>query len=95
MHLPDNYFLSFRMRGTTCYFDSRSPIIESCQTFKVSDEHDWDPTADMFISVSASDSCDVYECFHEFDLLQGSLTHMISQIRTSDRHYGVDASLVS
>jgi len=49
MQLHDSYFLPFKMRGTTRYFDLRSPTIEkleSCQTFKASDEHDWDPTAD-------------------------------------------------
>jgi len=34
-------------------------------------------------------------CLHEFDLLQGSPTNIISQIRTSERHHGVDASLLS
>jgi len=27
MELPDNYFLPFRMRGTTCYLQSRSPEV--------------------------------------------------------------------
>jgi len=48
MELSENYFLPFTMRGTTCYFTSRLPTIEeleSCQTFKVSDDNDWDPTA--------------------------------------------------
>jgi len=85
MELSDNYFLPFRTRGTTCYSTSRSPTIEeleSCQTFKVSDEHNWDPTAEMFVSaverghvvcasdsydMCMSDSCDLYECLHEFD----------------------------
>jgi len=104
MELSDNYFLPFRMRGTTCYFTSRLPTndeLESCQTFKVSDDNDWDPTAEMFVSavqrrhiVCASDSydmcmCDVYEC------LQGSPTQIMAHIRTSERHHGVDASLLS
>ena len=40
MELPENYFLPFRMRGTTCYFESRSPNIEElelCPTFQVYD----------------------------------------------------------
>jgi len=40
MELPDNYFLPFKMRGTTCYFQSRSPDVEeleSCRTFQASD----------------------------------------------------------
>jgi len=40
-----------------------------------------------------SDSCDVYECLHEFDF--GSPTQIMAQIRTSERHHGVDASLIS
>jgi len=88
MELSDNYFLPFRMRGTTCYFESRSPTIEeleSCQTFKISDDNDWDPTAEMFVSaverghvvcasdsydMCMSDSCDVYTCLHKFDLVR-------------------------
>jgi len=111
MDLPENYFLPFRMRGTTCYFESRSPDIdelESCRTFQVSDANHWDPTDEMFISAvgrghnfSVSDVSDVcvselHEVYlHEFDLLQESPTHIISQIRTSERHHGVDASLLS
>jgi len=34
-------------------------------------------------------------CLHEFDLLQGSPTYIISQIRTSQRHHGVEATLFS
>ena len=44
MQLPDNYFLPFKMRGTTFYFESRSPTVEeleSCQTFEVSDDNNW------------------------------------------------------
>jgi len=40
MELLDNYFLPYKMRGTTCYFESRSPDVEeleSCRTFQVSD----------------------------------------------------------
>jgi len=113
MELSDNYFLPFRMRGTTCYFESRSPTIEeleSCQTFKISDEHDWDPTAEMFVSaverghvvcasdsydICMSDSCDVYACLHEFDLVRGSPTQIMAQIRTSERHHEIDARLLS
>jgi len=42
-----------------------------------------------------SDSCDVYECLHEFDFVQGSPTQIMAQIRTSERHHGIDASLLS
>ena len=52
MEIPENQFLPFKMRGTTCYFMSRSPTIgelQSCPTFMVSDEHNWDPTAEMFV----------------------------------------------
>ena len=34
-------------------------------------------------------------CLYEFDLLKGSPTHTISQIQTSRRYHGVDASLLS
>jgi len=115
MELPDNYFLPFRMRGTTCYFESRSPDVEeleSCRTFQVSDANHWDPTDEIFISTVGDIilcvrlmcvlcvclTC-VYlncmKCLHEFDLLQGSPTHIIPQIRTSERHHGIDASLLS
>jgi len=53
MQLPDNHFLPFKMCGTTCYFESRSPTVdelELCQTFKVSDEHHWNPTDEIFIA---------------------------------------------
>jgi len=52
-------------------------------------------------SVYASDVSDVcvsglHEvCLYEFDLLKASPTHIISQIRTSQRHDGVDTSLLS
>jgi len=113
MELSHNYFLPFRMRGTIRYFESRPhsiEVLESCQTFKISDEHDWDPTAEMFVSaverghvVCASDSydicmsgsCDVYTCLHEFDLVRGSTTQIMAQIRTSERHHGIDARLLS
>ena len=107
MELPDNYFLPFRMRGTTCYFQSRSPEVhelETCRTFQVSDANFWNPADEMFIStvergqVCASDLFDVCAselCSYEFDLLQGSPTHIMAQIRTSDRHHGVDAILLS
>jgi len=42
-----------------------------------------------------SDSCDVYEYLHEFDFVQGSPTQIMAQIRTSERHHGVDVSLNS
>ena len=100
------------MRGTTCYFESRSPDIEeleSCRTFQVSDANNWNTTDEMFISavgrghnsVCATGVADVCVsglhdvCLHEFDMLQGSPTHIISQIQTSQRHHGVDASLLS
>jgi len=53
VELPRNYFLPFTMRGTTCYFKSRSPDVEeleSCRTFQVSDANHWDPTDEIFIS---------------------------------------------
>jgi len=53
MELPDNDFLPFKMRGTTCCFKSRSPEddeLESCRTFLVSDINHWDPTDEIFIS---------------------------------------------
>ena len=108
MELPDNYFLPFKLRRTTCYFQSRSPDVEereSCRTFRVSDANHWDSTDEIFISavrrgqnpvclpVCVSDVSEL--CLHEFDLLQGSPTHVISQIRTSESHHGVDASLLS
>ena len=85
---------------------SRSPTIgelESCPTFTVSDEHNWDPTAEMFVStverghvvcasdsydMCMSDSCDVYDCLHEFDSVQGSPTQIMAtdqNFRTSSR----------
>ena len=71
MEFSENYFLPFRMRGTTCYFESRSPDIEeleSCWTFQVSDANHWNPTDEIYIlavrrrhnSVCASDVFDVY-----------------------------------
>jgi len=127
MQLPDNHFLPFKMRGTTCYFESRSPAVdelELCQTFKVSDEHHWNPTDEIFIAtvgwghsspVCTSDVSDVCSpvctsdvsdvcvselqlhevCVHEFDLLQNSPGQIIAQIRTSERHHGIDAKLLS
>jgi len=71
MELPDTCFLPFRMRGTTYYFQSRSPDVEeleSCRTFQVSDENHWNPTNEIFIgtvgrghnaSVCASDVSNV------------------------------------
>jgi len=53
IELQANYFLSCRMRGTTYYFQSRSPDVEeleSCRTFQVSDEIHWNPTDEIFIS---------------------------------------------
>jgi len=32
---------------------------------------------------------------HEFDFVQGSPTQLMAQIRTSERHHGVDARLLS
>jgi len=105
MELPDNYFLPFKMRRTTCYFKSRSPDVEeleSCRTFQVSDANHWDPKDEISISAVGRGQnsvclpvCVSEVCLHEFDLLQGSPTHIISQIQTSERHHGVDASLLS
>jgi len=96
------------MRGTTCQFISRSPDVEeleSCKTFKVSEEDYWDPTAEISIStigrgdnpVCMPDVCVCVSevCYHDFDRLQGSPMQIIAQIRTSERHHGVDASLLS
>ena len=33
MQLHDNYFLPFKMRGTTCYFESRSPTEEELESY--------------------------------------------------------------
>ena len=111
MELSDDYVVPFAMRGTTCIFQSRSPStseLETCKTFQVSDPDTWDPTADIFqISaiergrVCVPESCDVYShdlClydFYDFDRLQASPTHIMAQIRTSKRHHGVDADLLS
>jgi len=42
-----------------------------------------------------SDSCDVCACLHEFDPVRGSPTQIMAQIRTSERHHGIDARLLS
>ena len=69
----------------------------------MSDADNWNPTDEMFISavgrghnsMCATDVSDVCVselhdvCLHEFDMLQGSPTHIISQIQTSQRHHGV------
>ena len=113
MELSDDYVVPFSMKGTTCYFQSRSPSlseIETCRTFQVSDPDNWDPTSEMFrvsavgrgqMSVSVSNSRDMcshdlclYD-FYDFGHLQESSTHDIAQIRTSKRHHGVDANLLS
>ena len=39
------------------------------------------------------DLCSHDLCLHNFDLLQESPTHVMSQIRTSKRHNGLDADL--
>ena len=57
MELPDKYFLPFKMRRTTYYFESRSPDveqIESYRTFQVSDAHHWDSMEEIFISTISS-----------------------------------------
>jgi len=83
--------------------------LETCRTFQVSDTNKWDPTADIFristvergqvcmsdLSEMSSHELCVHGCLHEFDLLQESPTHVMSQIRTSERHHGVDAGLLS
>jgi len=38
---------------------------------------------------------DMCSFYHDFDKLQGSSMQIIAQIRTSERHHGVDASLLS
>ena len=108
MELSDDYVVPFTMRGTTCNFLSRSPTLselETCRTFQVSDTYEWDPTADIFriSTVERGQVCmfDLSElsshdlCLHDFDLLQESPTHVMSQIRTSERQHGVDAGLLS
>jgi len=48
--------------------------------------------------VCAFDSFDLYSddlFLHDFDTIQSSPIHTISQIRTSERHHGVDAALLS
>ena len=51
MELSDDYVVPFFMKGTTCYFQSRSPSLselETCRTFLVSDPATWDPTSELF-----------------------------------------------
>ena len=111
MELSDDYVVPFKMKGSTCYFQSRSPStseLETCRTFLVSDPDTWDPTSEIFcisavgrgprnVSVYATnlyDMCSYDLClrdFYDFDCLRRS----ISQIRTSKRHHGVDANLLS
>ncbi len=84
--------------------------LEMCKTFQVSDPETWDPTADIFkisaigrgqLCASVSELHDV--CSHDvclydfcdFSRLQDSSTHDIAQIRTSKRHHGIDANLLS
>jgi len=118
IELSDDYVVPFCMRGTTCYFQSRSPSlseIETCRTFQLSDTDIWDPAADMFqisaivreqVCMSMSDEymyqsrdlCSYDLCLRDFygvDRLQESSTETIAQIRTSKRHHGVDADLLS
>ncbi len=108
MELLGDYFVPFTMRGTTSNFQSCSPELselDTCKTFQVSDAHTWNPTEDMFHiltvergQVYASDLFDLcsYDlCLHDFDIIQGSPTHIIPQIRTSECHHGVDAELLS
>ncbi len=115
IELSDDYVVPFNMRGTTCYFLSRSPSvseIETCRTFRLTDTDIWNPADDMFRISSAvrgrrvSDVCtnhsrdlcsyDLCLCaFYVFDRLQESPTYDIAQIRTSKRHHGVDANLLS
>jgi len=111
IELSDDYVVPFCMRGTTCFFQSRSPSlseIETCRTFQLSDTDIWNPATDMFrISavvrgqVCMSDVC-MYDLrdlrlrdFYDFDRLQESPTHTMAQIRTSKRHHGVDPDLLS
>ena len=81
IELGDDYVVPFKMRGTTSFFQSRSPSnfeIETCKTFRVSDPDTWDPTADIFrisaiargpVCVSVSESYDVCShglCLYDF-----------------------------
>ena len=77
IQLNDNLFLLLRMKGTTCYFVSRCPLIhelESYQTFQVSDPQHWDPTENMFVcSVGRGKMrvqnpyCHSFDYIHNFD----------------------------
>ena len=108
MELSGDYVVPFQMKGSTCYFQSRSPSlseIETCRTFRVSNTDSWDPTTEIFrvsavgrgpmcapVSVSALYELCLHE-FYDFGHLQDSSTHDIAQIRTSKRHHGADANL--
>ena len=68
---PDDMFIPFEMRGTTCSFTTRRPSDEelsSCRTFTLCDEQTWDLTDVDFVrkiasairgnkTVSSSDIC--------------------------------------
>ncbi len=108
MELSDDYVVPFTMGGTTCTFQSRSPSLselDTCRTFQVSDSDIWDPTADIFqisaiergrVCMSESyDLCSHDLCLYDFYDFDRLSTHTLSQIRTSKRHHGVDADLLS
>ena len=93
MELGDDYVVPFKMRGTTCFFQSRSPSnfeIETCKTFQVSDPETWDPTADIFsisaigrgpVCVSVSELRDV--CSHDLCLYE---FYDFSRLQDSSTH---------
>ena len=105
IQLNDNLFLPLQMKGTTCYFVSRCPLIrelESCQTFQISDPQHWDPTENMFVcSVGRgkmrvqNPNCHCFDYIHDFDKITESPTHTIGQIHTLARHHGTDVNLLS
>ena len=103
MELSDDYVVPFQMKGTTCYFQSRSSSmseLETCRTFQVSDPDTWDPTAEIFqiSAVERGQVCvsDLYDlCLHDFYDFGQLQENSIAQIRTFKRHHGVDANLLS
>ena len=59
INAPDDMFIPFEMRGTTCGFTTRCPSDEelsSCRTFTLSNEQTWDPTdVDFVRTISSAD----------------------------------------
>ena len=83
--------------------------LESYRTCQAFDANHWNPIGEIFVSAverghsvclsvcasEVSEVCSSIDFLHEVDLLQGSPTHIVSQIRTSQRHHGVDVSLLA